>query len=68
MNDLRTCHGGRAYRAAFGHRMRGSGPVADMIARRFSVARRKLGLDRKLPDLVTHRFRAPPTAQGDLFG
>jgi len=67
MNDLRASHGGKAYRADFGHRMRGAGPVADMIAKRFAVARRRAGLADDLPELDVTAFRVPAGPQGDLF-
>jgi hypothetical protein len=35
-------HGGKAYDAAFGNRMTGTGPYADLLARRIEVAKRKL--------------------------
>ncbi|MGB5067262.1 MAG: PA0069 family radical SAM protein, partial [Albidovulum sp.] len=38
MNRLRDMRGGKDYDATFGQRMRGQGPFADLIARRFAVA------------------------------
>ncbi len=60
MNRLRDMHGGKAYRAKWGTRMRGRGPYADLVARRFKLARRRHGLERsKLPALRTDLFRRP---------
>jgi DNA repair photolyase len=60
-------HGGKAYDATFGTRMTGAGPYADMLARRFEIASRKLGF-RAPPALDTQHFRPPQdTTQMDLF-
>ena len=60
MNRLRDMHGGKAYRAGWGTRMRGRGPYADLIARRVMVARRRHGLKgSRLPALRTDLFRRP---------
>ena len=66
MGRLREMHGGADYDARWGHRMRGEGPYANIIARRFQVAARRLGLDQKQPSLRCDLF-APPGAQLDLF-
>lgn len=68
MGLLRQMHGGRDYDARFGHRQRGSGPLADLLERRFSTACRRLGYG-ALPPLRCDLF-APPrpeSAQGSLF-
>ena len=69
MARLREMHGGKDYDARWGRRMRGEGPYAEIIARRFVVAARRLGLDRKTPALRCDLFRAPQRAgdQLDLF-
>ena len=60
MNRLRDLHGGKAYRAEWGARMRGRGPYADLVANRFKLARRRHGLEGKsLPALRTDLFRRP---------
>ena len=64
---MHDAHGGKAYDAAFGTRMTGTGVYADLLARRFEVAKKKLGF-RALPPLETAHFRAPAdTWQMDLF-
>ncbi|MDP3659671.1 MAG: radical SAM protein, partial [Phenylobacterium sp.] len=70
MSLVRQMRGGRDYDAQFGKRMRGEGPIADLLAQRFKAAKRRYGLDRELPPLDVTTFRAPPQAgdQGDLFG
>jgi DNA repair photolyase len=60
-------HGGKAYDAAFGSRMTGSGVYADMLARRFALAKKRLGFH-EMPPLETRHFRPPGRiAQMDLF-
>lgn len=55
----RQCRGGRLNDSRFGHRMRGEGTYAELIARRFMVAKKKYGLDRKVPALRTDLFKRP---------
>jgi DNA repair photolyase len=66
VNDLR---GGRDNDPKFGSRMRGTGPFAELVRRRFEVACRRLNLNtmRRVP-LDTRLFRAstPAVAQLDL--
>jgi DNA repair photolyase len=66
VNDIR---GGRDNDPQFGSRMRGTGPFADLVRRRFDVACRRLALNtaRSTP-LDTSLFRPPelPGAQLDL--
>ena len=64
MNRMREMRGGRDYDPEFGRRMRGKGVHAELIAHRFVVATRRMGLTRDLPDLDTSRF-APPPRPGD---
>jgi DNA repair photolyase len=42
---LRECRDGRLYASDFGSRMRGTGPYAELLARRFAVACGRLGLE-----------------------
>jgi hypothetical protein len=50
-------------------RRRGTGAFADLLAQRFRIAARRLGMDAPLPPLDTTRFRAPCLdGQLDLFG
>jgi DNA repair photolyase len=60
MNRVRAVHGGRDYDPEWGKRLRGEGAFANLIARRFTLARARLGLDRPLPPLRTDLFRVPP--------
>ena len=44
INLLRQCRGGSDYDTRFGHRMRGTGPFAALLQRRFEVCCRRLSL------------------------
>ena len=70
MSLIQQLRGGRDNDPNFGSRMRGSGTFAELIAKRFALAVRRLGLDdhRSAP-LDTSRFRPPRAndAQGELF-
>ncbi|MEM9533636.1 MAG: PA0069 family radical SAM protein [Pseudomonadota bacterium] len=63
MSMLRQCHNGQVYRGGFGKRMRGEGPLAGVIQKRFLTATRKLGLRPRELRLNTSRF-APPQEAG----
>ena len=65
---VRDARGGRDNDPRFGVRMRGEGPVADLIARRFELAHRRLGFA-PAPEPDCGRFRRPAAdpAQLDLF-
>jgi len=69
MKLIRDTRGGRTYDARFGQRMRGTGAVADLIAQRFSVAAKKLGLHRPPTTLDCSKFQPPrrPGEQLNLF-
>jgi len=66
MDLIRGMRGGALYDARFGVRMRGTGPHADMIARRYGLAARRLGLDGGLPPLDSGRFTRPPKPEPQL--
>ena len=63
---VRDCRGGRDYDPEWGRRMKGAGPFADTIARRFALARRRLGFDAASPALDTARFVKPAADPGQL--
>ncbi len=68
MGHVRDMHGGKDYDPRWGQRMRGTGPYAEIIARRFEVAVKRLGFG-DLPTLRTDRFAVPrsPSAQLEMF-
>ncbi len=65
LNLIRNMHGGRAYRSEFGARMRGGGPLADLLAQRFQLAYRKLAFPGTQP-LDCSQFRPPRDEQGQM--
>ena len=77
MSLVRQIRGGRDNDPDFGSRMRGEGPFANLLARRFAIACRQLRLNGAQAPLDTARFRPPAAArparpaddrQRDLFG
>jgi DNA repair photolyase len=71
LNLLRDARGGRLNDPRFGHRMRGEGPYAVLLAARFKAACRRFGLNEaRGPELDCSRFIRDPGApqQGELFG
>ncbi len=60
LSVLRQMRGGELYRAGWGHRMRGTGPFAELLRRRFETACRRLGLSRDRPLLDVDAFSVPP--------
>jgi DNA repair photolyase len=68
MRAVRDLHGGRDYDPSWGTRMKGTGKMADLIGRRFALARERLGLDQRMPELRCDLFRVPGRAeQLELF-
>jgi DNA repair photolyase len=69
MSLVRQTRGGRDYDPDWNTRMKGSGPVAELIASRFRAAVKRYGLDGVRAPLDESRFRVPASAkiQGDLF-
>ncbi len=66
MARVREMHGGQDYDARWGHRMRGEGHYAQIIAARWKRAARALGLDTALAPLRTDLFRRPERAGDQL--
>src|SRR5262245_9204458 len=56
---IKDMRGGRPYDPAFGGRMRGSGPDADLLEKRFDVACRRLRLNERRIELDATQFRVP---------
>ncbi|PZO03956.1 MAG: radical SAM protein [Alphaproteobacteria bacterium] len=69
MSLVRQTRGGKDYDADWSQRMKGTGPVAELIATRFKAAVKRYGLDAKRHDLDVTRFRVPRDMrpQMDLF-
>jgi DNA repair photolyase len=68
MSLVQQSHGGKDYDSRFGQRMRGTGPYAELLHRRFRLAARKLGFE-SADDrhrLNTSVFRPPTPTGGQL--
>jgi DNA repair photolyase len=63
MSLVRSMRGGKDYDAEFGKRMKGAGPYAWQIARRFEMAAKRLGLTRRSLALTDDLF-VPPGGSG----
>jgi len=69
MSLVRQMRGGKDYDAQWGSRIRGEGPISDLLNARFKAARKRYGLEGpRLPTDIS-RFRVPPRTgdQIDLF-
>jgi DNA repair photolyase len=68
MSLVRSMRGGKDYDSQWHTRMRGTGPYAEMIARRFHLAVKRLGLNKESRDrdLDLSRFRKPAQAGDQL--
>jgi len=69
MSLIRQTRGGKDYDADWSQRMKGTGPVAELIAARFRAAVKRYGLEAPRRPLDETQFRVPASAkiQGDLF-
>ncbi|HET7412307.1 MAG TPA: PA0069 family radical SAM protein [Pararhizobium sp.] len=63
MTLVRSMRGGKDYDAEFGKRMRGAGPYAWQMSRRFEMAAKRLGLNLERRSLRTDLF-VPPKGGG----
>ncbi len=63
INVLRSMRGGKDYDAEWGKRMRGTGPYAWQIAKRFELAAKRLGLNLRRTKLDASLFE-PPCGEG----
>ncbi|MGQ3112127.1 MAG: PA0069 family radical SAM protein [Brevundimonas sp.] len=70
MSLIRQTRGGRDYDPDWSQRMKGTGPVAELIATRFRAAVKRYGLDAPRHPLDVTKFRVPADArpQLELFG
>ncbi|MBD1547570.1 PA0069 family radical SAM protein [Roseibium aggregatum] len=69
MNLIRSMRNGKDYDAKWGERMKGKGPYAEQIGKRFSLAAKRLGLNGRRRKLDTDSFVSPQKGgvQLDLF-
>jgi DNA repair photolyase len=70
MSLVRQMRGGKDYDSQWGKRMKGEGPIAALMSRRFVTAKKRYGLDAPLPPLDLTKFALPPKPgdQLSLFG
>ena len=70
MSLVRQMRGGLDYDAEWGKRMKGEGPIAELMSQRFQRAKKRYGLNVRYDGLDLSLFKVPPKAgdQGDLFG
>ncbi len=68
LNQVRDARNGHLYVSDFSSRMTGTGAYAELLAQRFALACRRLGLatGRPAEALDTRQFRPPPTAGEQL--
>ncbi len=66
MSLIRQTRGGRDYDPDWGQRMKGTGPVAELIATRFRAAVKRYHLDGPRRMLDVSQFRVPPEARSQL--
>ena len=59
MTLVRQMRGGKDYDANWNTRMKGTGPYAEMMARRFHMAVKRLVLNRPAAPLAVHTFKRP---------
>jgi len=59
MTLVRSMRGGKDYDSEWNTRMKGTGPYAAMMAHRFRMAVKTLGLNKPSPPLATDKFRRP---------
>lgn len=63
---MRSMHGGKEYDATWGKRMRGTGPYAWSIGRRFELAAQRLKLNTRKSELNCDLFTRPETSDPQL--
>ncbi|HVI33071.1 PA0069 family radical SAM protein [Phenylobacterium sp.] len=70
MSLVRQMRGGKDYDSQWGKRMRGEGPIADLLSKRFAAAKKRYDLEFRFDGMDLTQFRVPPKAgdQIDLFG
>lgn len=70
MGLVRSMNDGRDYHPAWGSRQVGRGPYADVLAKRFNLAAKRLRLNARSHALTPHKFHVPTDRRGnqlDLF-
>ena len=66
LNLIRDMRDGKLNNSEFGSRMRGNGAYAELLARRFALAVKRLNLNRERFRLDKTQFAPPPRAGDQL--
>jgi DNA repair photolyase len=66
MNIVRDMRGGQEYDARFGARQTGEGAYAELVAQRFQLKCKKLGIDRPTTELDTSQFTRSASSKPQL--
>jgi DNA repair photolyase len=68
LEGVRAMRGGELYDSTWGKRMKGDGPYADLLRRRFQITRKRLGLERASArwEFDLSLFKPPPQAGDQL--
>jgi DNA repair photolyase len=66
MSLIRQMRGGKDYDAQWSTRMKGTGPYAEMLAKRFQMAVKRSGLNKDSKPLSLARFSVPPRTGDQL--
>ena len=67
LNRIRAIRGGKLNDPNFKTRMHGEGVFAEQMAELFQLACKKVGINKRWPELTTKHFRRPGTSQLALF-
>lgn len=67
LNQIKSLHGGTLNNSDYGLRMRGEGPLADLIKQQFSVAKQKYLPNKSLPEFNFELFEKKRDNQMSLF-
>lgn len=66
MSLIRQMRGGKDYDSQWHTRMKGTGPYAEMIAKRFHMAAKRFGLNQETRPLLLSKFKVPARAGDQL--
>ena len=67
MSLIRSMRAGKDYDSEWGKRMKGAGPYAGQIGRRFEITAKRLGLNAERRQLRTDQFIAAANAAEQLM-
>jgi DNA repair photolyase len=67
LHQIMECHGGKLNDSRFGVRMKGEGPIAEMIGDLFNTSHQKYMNSKRSSDLNISLFKRPGNGQLQLF-